>query len=411
MRLVTSTLIFQCILTTTFSLNILLTSIDNWTSKNVRFLQSHLQQQGHNVILMAPLYQQNLNLSIPIKFTPGIKDIRDGGEYGHLLPVHQKYYFKMSNENQKRAKQVVFEDDVLKEEIVEEEEEKDVVLNNQYGSDPSNHNAWYINCDAMNALNIAMNLLIPKFYPDFEIDLVLIGPNEGLDHSQIITSMVHQVNTEKIDAIAVSTQDFHQVYYQDEKYFRASFGDIDFQLSKSNVYTKNIKLIDRHVVSLVDNLVQLGRNDNENTDGGASATIGLHLQYPSMNFRNAYCQTSPTTDLDYQVMLGDKKSKNKQNAENVTVLDYEMESSGKIVEIVEEDEESSRDYASFRFKNVDDADNVPKKKKNQRDATGHRQIIIDKTTKSIDYVLSNCNVAVTTIGSFNSKRLKKLLAN
>lgn len=127
MRLVTSTLIFQCILTTTFSLNILLTSIDNWTSKNVRFLQSHLQQQGHNVILMAPLYQQNLNLLIPIKFTPGIKDIRDGGEYGHLLPVHQKYYFKMSNENQKRAKQVVFEDDVLKEEIVEEEEEKGVV--------------------------------------------------------------------------------------------------------------------------------------------------------------------------------------------------------------------------------------------------------------------------------------------
>lgn len=59
-----------------------------------------------------------------------------------------------------------------------------------------------------------------------------------------------------------------------------------------------------------------------------------------------------------------------------------MESSGKIVEIVEEDEESSRDYASFRFKNVDDADNVPKKK-NQRDATGNRQIIINKTTKAL----------------------------
>lgn len=285
----------------------------------------------------------------------------------------------MSNENQKRAKQVVFEDDVLKEEI---EEEKDIVLNNQYGLDPSNHNAWYINCDAMNALNIAMNLLIPKYYPDFEIDLVLIGPNEGLNHSQIITSMVHQVNAEKIDAIAVSTQDFHQVYYQDEKYFRASFGDIDFQLSKLNVYTKNIKLIDRHVVSLVDNLVRIGQDDIGNTDGGLSATIGLHLQYPSMNFRNAYCQTSPTTDLDYQVILGDKKSKKKQNVENVTVFDYEMESSGKIVEIVEEDEESSRDYASFRFKNVDDADNVPKKK-NQRDATGNRQIIINKTTKAL----------------------------
>lgn len=407
MRLIASKLIFQCIITTTFSLNILLTSIDDWTSKDVRFLQSHLQQHGHNVVLIAPLYQQNMNLPLPSKFTPGIKDIKDGGEYGHLLPVHQKYYTKLSNDNQKRAKQVVFEDDVLKEEVTKEE--ADLVLNNQYGQDPSNHNAWYINCDAVNALNIAMNLLIPKHYPEFDIDLVIIGPNEGLHHQQVITSMINQVNAEKVDAIAVSTQDYHQVYYQDEKYFRTAFGDVDFQLSNLNVYTKNVKMIDRHVVSLVNKFTQLGSSNNAKLDGSVS-TIGLHFQFPSMNFRHAFCQTSPTTDLDYQVMILDKKSPKIHESEvDIPVIDFEMELNGQIVEVIE-DVESSRDHASFKFKN-DDVDKVLSRNKKQRDATGNHHIVLDETLKSIDYVLLNCNVAVTTIGFIDSNKLKKLLLN
>ncbi|KAG5418782.1 hypothetical protein I9W82_003500 [Candida metapsilosis] len=405
MRLTISILIFQSIIATTLSLNILLTSTDSWTSKNVRFLQYHLQQQGHNVVLMAPLYQQNANLELPNKLTQGLKSIKDGGEYGHLLPVHQNYYSKINKQNMKRAKQVVFEADVIK------EEEEDIVLNNQYGQDPSNHDAWYINCDATNALTIAMNLLIPKFYPDFELDLVIIGPNGGPYHSSLITSMVRQVQIDKVDAIAVSTQDYHQVYFQDEKFFKISSTDVDFQLSKSNVHTKNIKLIDKHVVSLVDKLAQK-RNENAVKENGRA--LGLHLQFPSLNFRDSYCQTSPTTQLDYQVIPRNRKRDRQHNRQDTTTssFDYEMDLDGKIIRVEEDNEESSRGYASFRLK--DDEATLSNGLGQQRKRNKHNlesRATVDKEQESTDYVLSNCNIAVTTIGHANRKLLKKLIAS
>ncbi|KAI5952069.1 hypothetical protein CANMA_005148 [Candida margitis] len=409
MKLLQHALISPFIIAATFSLNILLTSIDNWTSKDVRFLQSHLQQQGHNVLLIAPLYQENSHTSLATKFTIGLKDIKDGGEYGHLLPVHYNYYSKVSDQNQKRAKQVVFKEEI--EMKLSEEDGDAVLLNNQYGQDPSNHNAWYVNCDAQNVLNIAMNVLIPKFYPNFHLDLVMIGPNQGLTHSQLVTDMIQQTNTEKVDAIAISTQDNHPIYYQDEKYFRIAFNDVDFQLSKSNAFTKNIKLIDRHVIALVDNLVQL---DNEYDGAKSGGSIGLHLSFPSMNFRTAHCQTSPSTKLDYQVMMtSDRTDKHRVIADEVDVSDFELTLSGQIVEVEQEDEgkeeENSKNYASFRIKEeaADESNQGEHTYKKRRDAHGEKESN-DESMKSTDYVLSNCNIAVTSTNPISSKKLKKL---
>lgn len=352
---------------------------------------------------MAPLYQQNTYLELPNKLIQGLKGIKDGGEYGHLLPVHQNYYSKINKQNLKRAKQVVFEADIIK------EEEEDIVLNNQYGQDPSNYDAWYINCDATNALNIAMDLLIPKVYPDFELDLVIIGPNGGPHHSLLITSMVRQVQTDKVDAIAVSTQDYHQVYFQDEKFFKISSTDVDFQLSKLNVHTKNIKLIDKHVVSLVDKLAQK-RNENAVKEHGRA--LGLHIQFPSLNFRDSYCQTSPTTQLEYQVIPRNRKRDRQHNHQDKTsIFDFEMDLDGKIDRVEEDNEESSREYASFRLKNEAPlSKRLDQQRKRSKQHLAARAVV-DEAQESTDYVLLNCNIAVTTIGHTNRRLLKKLIAS
>ncbi|KAI5962724.1 hypothetical protein KGF57_001458 [Candida theae] len=357
---------------------------------------------------MAPLYQQNTNLQLPTTFTQRLKGINDGGEYGHLLPVHQTYYSRVSKQHhQKRAKQVVFKEDAIN------EEEEDVLMNNQYGQDPNNHDAWYVNCDAVCGLQIASNLLIPKYYPDFKLDLVIIGPNEGLKHAGRVTSMIRQVQEDaKVDVMAISNQDYHPLYFQNEKYFKTSFHDLDSQLSKSNVFTKNIKLINRHVGKLVHKLAQL--NAHTRTTASSTTRVGLHLQFPSLNFRNSYCQTGKSTELEYQVMMPMRDNTQHQDRQSdVTVFEYEMDLDGRLIKSARDDEESSRDYASFKLKNDTDGDDFSDNNEHDQQKSNHKlgvegSVDPDDTLQSTDYILSNCNVAVTSVSHINARKLKQL---
>ena len=59
---------------------------------------------------------------------------KDGGEYGHLLSVHQTYFHNLRSINSKRAKGVKFEQDESQSES--ESSTQDIVQSNQFGQDP-----------------------------------------------------------------------------------------------------------------------------------------------------------------------------------------------------------------------------------------------------------------------------------
>ncbi|KAG7665133.1 uncharacterized protein J8A68_001189 [[Candida] subhashii] len=275
------------LLTTTFisqvlTLNIVLTTTDNWVAKNIRMLYSHLKHHNHNVILVAPLYQ---TIEDDDAITDDPSAIEDGGEYGHLLPVHQTYFKNIKLLNSRKAKHVIPRQDIFI-----------PVKTSQFGQDPLEKDAWYINSSPMDSLTIGMDILLPKYYPDFKPDLIIVGPNEGLESLATVGNMIESsIDNYGIPVIGISTQDSHAVYYHDEKYFQINPSNTQ-HLLKHNIFGKNIKFINKQVDSLIDNITQMKKTNN-------SAAIGLNVMIPSINHAESHCMTSKHSQLEYQQVV------------------------------------------------------------------------------------------------------------
>lgn len=296
--------------TTVTSLNILITTTDSWVSKNTRLLYSSLKEK-HNVKLIAPLYQYNLEKNnIPLFSN---KLAKDGGEYGHLLSVHQTYFHNLRSINSKRAKGVKFEQDESQSES--ESSTQDIVQSNQFGQDPLDKNCWYVDSNPFNSLQIGLDVILPNYYPDFKPDLTIIGPNEGLQNQQIINKMIHStITNNNISTIAFSTEDEHHIYYQDENYFHISSNSIH-QLMKHNVFTKNIKFINKEIGRIIDNLSNKG-------------VIGLDFKFPSFNHFNSHCITSNSLQLKMQEFFSTLNIPN-------TKFNFKTEREGQTIKIVD----------------------------------------------------------------------------
>lgn len=262
----------------TVALNILLTSTNSWVSKNVRHLQAELESQYHNVVLVAPLYEDG---------TTG--DVKyDGGAFGHLLPSHQQYYNNMKKV--KRGAKGVILNQVQEDEGADES----VVQTEMFGQDPQNLKAWYVNESAPRGLLIAMDIIIPTYYPGFEIDLVII-PNEGL--SLTLSTKVVGNDESRLDemakicmiknhpVISVSTEDEETIYFQELK-------------GRNNISKTNTKFVNSKIIQLIDTLSRSagsGRVLPEQTS--------LNVNFPSMNYENSQCHISrskPELNPDFQ---------------------------------------------------------------------------------------------------------------
>ncbi|CAI5759583.1 unnamed protein product [Candida verbasci] len=348
-----------------YSLNILLTTTDSWVSKDIRFLYSYLKENNHNVLLMAPLYENNQD-DLP-NFQKKI--VRDGGEFAHLLPVHQTYFKKLRNLSNKGAKNVIklFDSDF------------DPVLNTQYGQDSLDEHCWYINSSPMNALRISLDILIPTYYPDFKPDLVLVGPNQGLNSS----SKIDFDNFEKYSLVSISLQDKYDLYYQNEKYFNIGWFN-SVQLMKHNTFTKNIKFINKKILNLINSL------DVNN------GQIKLDIKFPSLNHDDSHCITSAYSDLSYKQI--DNRDKRDRIAD-FEISQFELLPSGEIKKIKqqeeednEEDNESSREYASFKFNNDRYKQEIMRlPKRTTKKLNNNRNVY--------DYILSNCNIVLENLAN------------
>lgn len=328
----------------TLGLNILMSSKDSWVSKNTRHLYAGLKAEGHDVRLIAPLnnngHFNDANLaneeSASSKREQEEQDeqreIVNGGDFGHLLPVHQKYYktIKELNNLPRGAKNVILKKDL------NSVEETNVVSNNYFGQDPLDKSVWYVNASPLESLLIAFDVLLPQFDPEFKPDLVLLGPDEGLSLTPTtasqqplfqenhpnsdngLDSMMRLAMLKKYPVIGVSTGDDHHIYFQDENFFNIQQSVLSKQLLKKNVFTKNIKFINSRVIDLINKL----KTSNEAI---LPENMALNVNFPSMNHDVSHCTTSwknkNSNDPTFKQVVYDKKY---QHSKNNILPKYEL---------------------------------------------------------------------------------------
>ena len=287
------------------ALNILLSTPDSWVTKNVRHLKAALEAQNHTVVAIAPLYdnmgsqklvsdESSITIDTPVtadfnvkRLVQSAEAIADGGDFGHLLPVHQIYYKHIKAMNLaagKRPRNVVHKDDVPQESVVS----YDV-----FGQDPLDPSFWYVDSLPVSTLLIGLDIILPKYYPDFKPELVLLGPQEGIsytpqaasDYYESIQAMAAISASQNHSTIAVSSEDNHHIYFQDEHFFNAQQEKL--KRFKKNVFARNIRFTNKKIIDLVTSL--------EKKAAGSlllPSRVALNVIIPSINHEYSHCATS-----------------------------------------------------------------------------------------------------------------------
>lgn len=282
-------LIFLLIVQQAYSLNILLTSRDSWVSKDTRMLYSALKAEKHNVVMVAPLYN-NVHQSDYSKREENT--VNDGGDFGHLLSVHQTYFrnLKKLMSLPKGAKNVISRRDEIDFDTKYDSEK--LIKNDSYGQDPLDESIWYVNSPAVKSLLVAYDLILPKYYPDFKPDLVIMGPNQGLsltpndydinsmfsDDDNCLQSMIKLSQIKNHPVIAVSTEDNHHIYFQDEQVFNIQQESLSKTLKK-NVFGTNVQFVNHKIIELINSFSTIPAN------------LALNVNFPSINHQHSHCFT------------------------------------------------------------------------------------------------------------------------
>lgn len=277
------------------SLNILLSSSDSWVSKNARFLHKALKEEGHNVLYVGPLDSPSELPPLDLIGHDESVERRSGGDFDHLLPSNQKYYKQKREQKVPRgAKNVIYKRDAK----AYDDADQQVVNQESLGQDPLNKDFWYVEGSGLQAISVAFTVILPLYYPNFKPDMVLIGPNEGLHLStstlqdevimsedlttkeNVVEAMTQYAQVQNVPVIAVSTEDHHHVYYEDEEMFNAE-ESLYSKHFKSNPISKNVRFVNDRIVELI---AKVGQRLSEH--------LALNINFPSMNHAHSQCTTN-----------------------------------------------------------------------------------------------------------------------
>ncbi|CAL1703941.1 unnamed protein product [Somion occarium] len=134
------------LVTSVSALNILLTNDDSWASANVRATYSALKSDGHDVILVGPAVQQSGKGGTVV--FPTVNITAPGGEFGSI-PVGAPFFGKAVD-------------------------------------DP---NIFYFNGTPAATALFALDVVIPQFWDNKTINLVVSGPNEGQNNGPFLYTL------------------------------------------------------------------------------------------------------------------------------------------------------------------------------------------------------------------------------
>ncbi|KAI0713286.1 5'/3'-nucleotidase sure [Earliella scabrosa] len=127
-------------------LNILLTNDDSWASANIRATYTALKADGHDVLLVGPAVQQSGRGGTFVLPTTNIT--APGGEFGSI-PVGAPFW----------------------------------------GQDPENSDFFYFNGTPAASVVFGIDIIASKKFGSTPIDLVVSGPNEGLNTGPFVFTL------------------------------------------------------------------------------------------------------------------------------------------------------------------------------------------------------------------------------
>ncbi|KAL7662425.1 Survival protein SurE-like phosphatase/nucleotidase domain-containing protein [[Candida] zeylanoides] len=296
--------IIPLIIPTTLALNILLSSSESWVSQGVRRLQQDLEAQNHTVVLVAPLYSQ-LEREAPHDI-----DI-DGGAFGHLLSAP-------TSDDTPTVRGVKNIAHTVKYPHVEDPADNSMAAKTyrpfrakQFGQDPLDKNAWFVDESPSIALLVAYDIILPKFYPKFSPDIVILGPDQGLAltprvpaHRRAVVSdrfvaseeMSRLSMVKNYPTIAISTADHQYAYFQKSSSSSSSSSNGSQQPLKlrqgDEVAALNLNFINERVAQLLATLLE--KQAATNSTRLLPLQTSLNINFPSMNYGSSRCSTGGT---------------------------------------------------------------------------------------------------------------------
>ncbi|KAI3405849.1 hypothetical protein KGF56_001456 [Candida oxycetoniae] len=235
--LATSLLLF--IASVAFSKNILLTNDDGWQSTNIRATYYKLKDAGHNVFLVAPVSQRSgYGGKFDIPTSPTLEG--KGGEFGYPGPGAPSF-----------------------------------------GHEADDDHIWYFNGTPASSIAFALQYVLPEKFNNVSIDLVVSGPNEGLNMSPGMFTLSGTIGAtynaiyRNLPAIAFSGSNGNNSFFKDSL-------DLDDTKEPATIYA--IK-----VTELVNELFKTqGVNPRVLPIG-----VGLNVNFPPVGYLNESC-TDPT---------------------------------------------------------------------------------------------------------------------
>lgn len=179
---------------TVCGLKILLTTPESWVCKDVRFLHANLRKHGHEVTTVASLYYKQESPRV---------DLLDGGDFGHLLPIHQRYFEKLRYINYAHERGHRGSRRSL---TGQPQQYVDPVMDH----DPLDKSVYFVNNHALAAIPRGLAML-----QDVDLIVVIGDKDDGMLEQMAADGVRNDLPT-----IAVKLTQPHHVYYQDENHFK-----------------------------------------------------------------------------------------------------------------------------------------------------------------------------------------------
>lgn len=217
--------------------NILLTNDDGWASTGIRAAYRSLTDAGYNVILVAPVEQRS----------------GYGGtfmySYTNTLLHDDQFHYKLQGDD-------------------------------AWGSEEDDDHIWYFNATPAACVSFAFDYLIPNYFADLDIDLVVAGPNQGLNEDDTMYTLSGTVGAtynavyRGYPAVAFSGSQTNNSFFKDS--LNNDTND------PQNIYASKM-------VELVDTLF-----DNQGDNAALlPLSVGLNVNMPKVSTQSSTNCTDP----------------------------------------------------------------------------------------------------------------------
>lgn len=229
---------FFLLLSVVFAKNILLSNDDGWAATNIRAAYRDLKEAGHNVIMVAPVAQRS----------------GWGGRF-----------------------QIPEETDKL---VSNGEFDYKVKGDPAWGHEDDDMNIWYFNGTPSACVAFGLDYVIPKHFSNVTIDLVVNGPNEGINVGPMLYTLSGTMSATCLGvyrgypAVAFSGSNSNNSFFKDSL--------DDDPLNPSNINAKQL-------VSVVDQLFEAQGVNSRVLPLG----VGLNVNIPKVGYDSDYNCTSP----------------------------------------------------------------------------------------------------------------------